>query len=200
MPWVLMASILGFEGVAVTQVALRGRGLGRRRAVARRTAASSGTSCRGRGARPDERRSSPDPSQTPTHPGLGHGCVSRGVTRRSRLRHGSRAAAAGVLRRRAVPLEDVPVDLEYETPFLERCARALRGPARRGRHLRRARRARRRARRGARGRAASAPATGSALFVPCHRVVAAGGLGSYGSLGVGYKRRLLELEGYAAAV
>lgn len=33
------------------------------------------------------------------------------------------------------------------------------------------------------------------LFVPCHRVVAAGGLGSYGSLGVGYKRRLLELEG-----
>ena len=34
-----------------------------------------------------------------------------------------------------------------------------------------------------------------ALFVPCHRVVAAGGIGSYGSLGVGYKRRLLELEG-----
>ena len=33
-----------------------------------------------------------------------------------------------------------------------------------------------------------------AIVVPCHRVVAAGGLGSYGSLGVGYKRRLLELE------
>ncbi len=32
------------------------------------------------------------------------------------------------------------------------------------------------------------------LIVPCHRVVAAGGLGSYGSLGLGYKRRLLELE------
>ena len=32
------------------------------------------------------------------------------------------------------------------------------------------------------------------LIVPCHRIVAAGGLGSYGSLGVGYKRRLLELE------
>jgi methylated-DNA-[protein]-cysteine S-methyltransferase len=32
------------------------------------------------------------------------------------------------------------------------------------------------------------------LVVPCHRVVAADGLGSYGSLGVGYKRRLLELE------
>jgi methylated-DNA-[protein]-cysteine S-methyltransferase len=34
-----------------------------------------------------------------------------------------------------------------------------------------------------------------ALFVPCHRVVGADGLGSYGSLGLDYKRRLLELEG-----
>lgn len=34
-----------------------------------------------------------------------------------------------------------------------------------------------------------------ALVVPCHRVVAAGGLGGYGSLGLEYKRRLLELEG-----
>jgi len=34
-----------------------------------------------------------------------------------------------------------------------------------------------------------------ALFVPCHRVVAAGGIGSYGSLGLDYKRRLLALEG-----
>jgi methylated-DNA-[protein]-cysteine S-methyltransferase len=33
------------------------------------------------------------------------------------------------------------------------------------------------------------------LIVPCHRVVAAAGLGSYGSLGLDYKRRLLELEG-----
>jgi len=32
------------------------------------------------------------------------------------------------------------------------------------------------------------------LVVPCHRVVAAGGLGSYGSLGLDYKRRLLALE------
>jgi methylated-DNA-[protein]-cysteine S-methyltransferase len=32
-------------------------------------------------------------------------------------------------------------------------------------------------------------------FVPCHRVVAASGLGSFGSLGVDYKRRMLELEG-----
>ena len=34
-----------------------------------------------------------------------------------------------------------------------------------------------------------------ALFVPCHRIVGAAGLGSYGSLGLAYKRRLLELEG-----
>jgi O-6-methylguanine DNA methyltransferase len=34
-----------------------------------------------------------------------------------------------------------------------------------------------------------------APFVPCHRVVAADGIGSYGSLGVDYKRRLLALEG-----
>lgn len=33
-----------------------------------------------------------------------------------------------------------------------------------------------------------------AIVVPCHRVVAAGGLGSYGSLGPEYKRRLLRLE------
>jgi methylated-DNA-[protein]-cysteine S-methyltransferase len=33
------------------------------------------------------------------------------------------------------------------------------------------------------------------LVVPCHRVVSATGLGSYGSLGIEYKRRLLALEG-----
>ena len=33
------------------------------------------------------------------------------------------------------------------------------------------------------------------IVVPCHRVVGADGLGSYGSLGPGYKQRLLELEG-----
>lgn len=35
------------------------------------------------------------------------------------------------------------------------------------------------------------------LVVPCHRVVGADGLGSYGSLGLEYKRRLLALEGVA---
>jgi methylated-DNA-[protein]-cysteine S-methyltransferase len=35
------------------------------------------------------------------------------------------------------------------------------------------------------------------LVVPCHRVVGASGIGSYGSLGIDYKRRLLALEGVA---
>jgi methylated-DNA-[protein]-cysteine S-methyltransferase len=35
------------------------------------------------------------------------------------------------------------------------------------------------------------------LVVPCHRVVGAQGIGSYGSLGLEYKRRLLALEGVA---
>ena len=36
-----------------------------------------------------------------------------------------------------------------------------------------------------------------AVFIPCHRVVAASGLGGYGSLGSSYKRRLLALEDVA---
>jgi methylated-DNA-[protein]-cysteine S-methyltransferase len=33
------------------------------------------------------------------------------------------------------------------------------------------------------------------IVVPCHRVVAANGIGSFGELGTEYKRRLLALEG-----
>ena len=33
------------------------------------------------------------------------------------------------------------------------------------------------------------------LILPCHRVLASEGIGGYGDLGVGYKRRLLALEG-----
>jgi methylated-DNA-[protein]-cysteine S-methyltransferase len=35
------------------------------------------------------------------------------------------------------------------------------------------------------------------VIVPCHRVISATGLGGYGSLGPGYKQRLLSLEGVA---
>jgi methylated-DNA-[protein]-cysteine S-methyltransferase len=33
------------------------------------------------------------------------------------------------------------------------------------------------------------------LVVPCHRIVSAGGVGSYPGLGIDYKRRMLALEG-----
>jgi methylated-DNA-[protein]-cysteine S-methyltransferase len=95
-----------------------------------------------------------------------------------------------------VPLGGVPVDLEYETPFLSRCAAALRAIPR-GEVVTYGELA---ALAGAPG---AARAAGSfcarshlSIFVPCHRVVSAGGLGSYGSYGTGYKRRLLALEGY----
>jgi methylated-DNA-[protein]-cysteine S-methyltransferase len=38
-----------------------------------------------------------------------------------------------------------------------------------------------------------------AVLVPCHRVVAAQGIGGYGDLGLAYKRRLLDLERPGAA-
>jgi methylated-DNA-[protein]-cysteine S-methyltransferase len=94
-----------------------------------------------------------------------------------------------------IAFDDVELDLEYETPFLTRCAEELRKIPR-GEVVTYGELA---ALAGAPG---AARAAGSfcarnrlGLFVPCHRVVGAGGLGSYGSFGVGYKRRLLELEG-----
>lgn len=141
------------------------------------------------------------PSQTPTHPGLGAG---PGVSRNA-SRYG-RAFVAEVVRLlqayfagERVPLEDVPVDLDYETPFLTSCASALRTIPR-GEVVTYGELA---ALAGAPG---AARAAGSfcarsrlSIFVPCHRVVSAGGLGSYGSYGTGYKRRLLALEGYEDA-
>jgi methylated-DNA-[protein]-cysteine S-methyltransferase len=92
--------------------------------------------------------------------------------------------------------DDVPVDLDYETDFLTSCARALRTIPR-GETVTYGELA---ALAGAPG---AARAAGSfcarnrlGLFVPCHRVVSAGGLGSYGSFGLEYKKRLLRLEGW----
>ncbi|HJU36059.1 MAG TPA: methylated-DNA--[protein]-cysteine S-methyltransferase [Gaiellaceae bacterium] len=101
---------------------------------------------------------------------------------------------------RQVPLEDVPVDLDYETPFLTQCALALRTipPGEVVTYGELAALA---------GAPGAARAAGSfcarshlSIFVPCHRVVSAAGLGPYGSFGTAYKRRLLALEGYADAV
>ena len=159
-----------------------------------RAVAGSVTNGRGRGG-------SPDPSQTPTPPGASGKSVAGPDVRRGgdfvadlvrRLERYFAGAAVG--------FDDVPVDLEYETPFLERCALALREVPR-GEVVTYGELA---ALAGAPG---AARAAGSfcarnrlGLFVPCHRVVSAGGLGSYGSHGVAYKRRLLALEGYADAV
>ena len=99
-----------------------------------------------------------------------------------------------------VSFDDVPVDLEHDTPFFDRCAQELRAIPR-GEVVTYGELA---ALAGAPG-AARAAGTFCArsrlgLFVPCHRVVSAGGLGSYGSYGIAYKKRLLALEGALASV
>jgi len=141
-----------------------------------------------------------DPSQTPTRPGARAGAVVS-----QQASSGGRGFVTEVVQMlqayfagEEVPLGDVPVDLEYETPFLTRCAAALRTVPR-GEVVTYGELA---ALAGAPG---AARAAGSfcarshlSIFVPCHRVVSQGGLGPYGSYGTGYKRRLLALEGYAA--
>ena len=94
-----------------------------------------------------------------------------------------------------VSFADVPLDEDWATPFQAALARALRavpwGEVVSYGELS-----------ALAGRARAARAAGTfcaenrfSLFVPCHRVVSAGGIGGYGSLGVEYKRRLLALEG-----
>ena len=153
---------------------------------------------RGLGPGSDVQTPPEDPSQTPTHPGSGATAV---ISRRASSR--DRGFVTEVVRLlqeyfagEQVPLDDVPVDLDYETPFLTSCATALRTIPR-GEVVTYGELA---ALAGAPG---AARAAGSfcarshlSIFVPCHRVVSAGGLGPYGSYGTGYKRRLLALEGY----
>ena len=97
-----------------------------------------------------------------------------------------------------VSFADVPLDTDWATPFQAALADALRavpwGEVVSYGELS-----------ALAGRARAARAAGTfcaknrfSLFVPCHRVVAVGGIGGYGSLGVDYKRRLLALEGYGA--
>lgn len=141
------------------------------------------------------RDASQDPSRTPAHPGFGV-VVSRDGSRRGR---GFVTEVVRIVQAyfsgQTAGVAQVPVDLEYETPFLRRCAEALREvpPGEVVTYGELAALA---------GAPGAARAAGSfcarnrlGLFVPCHRVVASGGLGSYGSYGLGYKRRLLELEG-----
>jgi methylated-DNA-[protein]-cysteine S-methyltransferase len=204
MPWALIETILGFAVVAVTQVAyeVEGWGVGELVLADERVVWHELPWPREKRLGTLEADTSLDPSQTPTHPGAGVGVV---VSRESS--RGGRGFAAEVVQLlrayfagERAPLGEVPVDLEYESPFFSRCARALRAVPR-GEVVTYGELA---ALAGAPG---AARAAGSfcarshlSIFVPCHRVVAADGLGSYGSYGVEYKRRLLALEGYAHAV
>jgi methylated-DNA-[protein]-cysteine S-methyltransferase len=193
---------LGFLIVAVTQVAYEVEGWGVGELVVADARVVWHELPWPRAELPLRDRAAPpqDPSQTPTHPGQGRGSV---VSEKSPGR--DRGFVAEVVRLlqayfagERVPLEDVPVDLDYETAFRTRCATALRTIPR-GEVVTYGELA---ALAGAPG---AARAAGSfcarshlSIFVPCHRVVSAGGLGPYGSYGPAYKRRLLVLEGYGA--
>jgi methylated-DNA-[protein]-cysteine S-methyltransferase len=97
-----------------------------------------------------------------------------------------------------VSFAGVPLDGDWATPFQEALAETLRNvpwgevisygelSALAGRQ------------RAARAAGTFCAENRFSLFVPCHRVVAASGIGGYGSLGVEYKRRLLRLEGWTS--
>jgi methylated-DNA-[protein]-cysteine S-methyltransferase len=89
---------------------------------------------------------------------------------------------------------DVELDLSWCTPFQLAVVEALRA-VRRGETVTYGELAALAGHPGAQRAAGSfCAANRFPIIVPCHRVVAAAGLGSYGSLGVEYKRRLLALE------
>jgi methylated-DNA-[protein]-cysteine S-methyltransferase len=145
-------------------------------------------------------RTSLVPSQTPAHPGLGHGVSPKASRERNGFVAEVIARLHGYFEGDCGALEGVPIDLEHETPFLTRCAEELRviPPGEVVTYGELAALA---------GAPGAARAAGSfcarnhlGLFVPCHRVVGATDLGSYGSAGVEYKRRLLALEGYPGAL
>ena len=104
---------------------------------------------------------------------------------------------AGFFRGEPVAFDDVALDLDGLTPFGQELAAALRAVPR-GEVVTYGELA------ALAGRPRAHRAAGSfcarnrfPVFLPCHRVVAAGGIGEYGSSGVAYKRRLLALEGRA---
>jgi methylated-DNA-[protein]-cysteine S-methyltransferase len=94
-----------------------------------------------------------------------------------------------------VSLADIPLHLEWATPFQRSVAEILRKVPR-GEVVSYGELAALAGYQGA-ARAVGTFCAGNRFmfFVPCHRVVGAGGIGGYGSAGVGVKRRLLELEG-----
>ena len=142
---------------------------------------------------------------TPTHQGgADRPPPSRSTLppKRARIGNGSAPKADKLIKRlrdyfggKRVSFDDVHLELEGWTAFQLDIARALRyvpyGEVVSYRDL---------ARLAGHPRAQRAAGTFCArnrfgIVVPCHRVVASDGLGSYGSLGPDYKQRLLALEG-----
>jgi methylated-DNA-[protein]-cysteine S-methyltransferase len=102
---------------------------------------------------------------------------------------------AAFLAGEAVGFDDVEIDLGWATPFQRAVAETLRGIPR-GEVVTYGELA------ALTGFPGAARAVGTfcatnrlAFIVPCHRVVAASGVGGYGTAGVDTKRRLLALEG-----
>jgi len=92
-------------------------------------------------------------------------------------------------------LADVPLDLDWTTPFQRAVAHALREIPR-GEVVSYGELAALAGYPGAARAVGSFCATNRFMFlIPCHRVVGASGIGGYGSSGVEVKRRLLALEG-----
>lgn len=132
---------------------------------------------------------------------VGHGSVPR----QDRCRDpGATDTAALIERVRAhlggadVGFEDVALDLGGCTPFQLALTEALRGIPR-GEVVTYGELAALAGRPGAQRAAGTFCASNRFwLVVPCHRVVAADGIGGYGSAGAEIKRRLLALEGVSA--
>ena len=94
-----------------------------------------------------------------------------------------------------VPLANVPLDLNWTTPFQRAIAEVLRLLPR-GEVVSYGELAALAGYPGAARAVGSFCATNRFMFlIPCHRVVGASGIGGYGSSGVEVKRRLLALEG-----
>ena len=135
------------------------------------------------------------------HPGWGKNPVPTGPTLAGPgARNGDDFAPNLIARLRAYfagaddDFADVELDLEELTPFQRELAATLRAVPR-GDVVTYGELA------ALAGRPGAARAAGTfcaqnrfGVLVPCHRVVAAQGLGGYGSLGASYKRRLLALE------
>jgi len=94
-----------------------------------------------------------------------------------------------------VDFADVELDLEWATPLQRALVDALRAVPR-GEVVSYGELAALAGRpRAPRAAGAICSANRFSFIVPCHRVVGANGIGSYGEAGIGVKRRLLALEG-----